>query len=53
MINSMPTEPQLFGPAAQDAQSELKRLRAMLAHAEELRELEKQQFARELHKDPR
>jgi hypothetical protein len=51
MINSMPTEPQLFGPAAQDAQSELKRLRAMLAHAEELRELEKQQFARELHND--
>jgi signal transduction histidine kinase len=41
MTNSMPIEPP----------SEAARLRAMLAHAEEVRELEKQRLARELHND--
>jgi signal transduction histidine kinase len=51
MINSMPSEPTATDPSREDAQAELMRLRAMLAHAEEVREIEKQQLARELHDD--
>lgn len=50
MTNSMPIEPQP-GAALREAQAEVSRLRAMLSHAEEVRELEKQDLARELHND--
>lgn len=50
MTNSMPIEPQPDA-ALREAQAEVSRLRAMLSHAEEVRELEKQELARELHND--